>query len=428
MGEEEEVQDEQQVAAVEKVTMDLEMSRQPVPEPSDGELYLLKMPDFMAIDPHAWVHSNFQPPTTDHHSDKAPSAAFSAFNVATSTIRWRHSPSDPSKLQSNARILRWSDGSLTLQLGSQPAVQYEIEGNPLAPPQRNPLKPTPVSQTTTSTSKGGRQGDGTVPGERYDFSKDAFTYLVAPMSSTETLRVTHKVTAGLSMRRPNDAQDDAIEILQAALAKAANASKVNGVGNGPADLELIEEDPEKKRQEAEKAMRQKAALQKRAQAAQERNAERERRVTGRLGGGGSRGGLNASMLEDEDGMGTTRGRRTGATPKKSRRRRNSIYSDDEDFGRKRFATREDEYDEEDGFLVGSDEEEEVEEEEEQDPDDGIVEVPRERRERTPKRERERGDVGGVGGEEDAEGEEDEEVQATRVKRRRIVDEDDDEEE
>jgi RNA polymerase-associated protein LEO1 len=402
--------------------MDLEMPRQALPEPSDGELYLMKMPEFLAIEPTAWSHDKFQPPTTDLHSSKPPSTSFSAYKTALSTMRWRHSPSDPEKLQSNARILRWSDGSLTLQLASQPQTQYEIDGNPLAPPQRNPLKPTPVSIRTTST-KGGRQGDGTVLGEKYDASKDAFTYLVVPSEATSTLRVTHKITAGLSMKQPETAEDEAIERLQAALATAANATKVGGPGR--VELELIDEDPDKKRQQAEIAVREKARMEKRKQAAQDREQDRNSRVLGRSGMGSSRyggGGLSAGMLEDEDGMGTTRGRKTGATPRKSRQRRNSIYSDDEDFGRKMFRSKEDEYDEEDDFLAPSDEEEVVEDDE--DPDDGIVEEAREpRRERTPKRDREpAGDD-----EADAEGEVDEEVQQVRGKRRRIVDEDEDDE-
>ncbi|KAK5720543.1 hypothetical protein LTR17_014874 [Elasticomyces elasticus] len=413
----------------ERITMSMSMARQPVPEPSDGEMYLLKLPDFMALEPQAWSPNNFQPPTTDHHSSKTPSTSFSAYNTALTTLRWRHNPSNPEKLQSNARILRWSDGSLTLQLASNPTVQYQLDGNPLAPPQRNALKPTPVS-ITTSTSKSGRQGyvSATNLNEKYDQSKDAFTYLLTPSQSTSTLRVTHKITAGLSIHQPESGQDDAIERLQAALASAANATRVNGVGNTEG-LELIDEDPEEKRRQAEKAMKEKMKADKRREAAVQRESERSNRALGRSGarsGGG--GGLSAGMLEDEEGgVGTTRGGgRKGAGKGAARRqRRNSIYSDDEDFGRKHFnvTSKEDEYDEEDDFVAGSDEEEEGGEEEEEDVDDGIVEVPR--REKDGKRGRE---VAGGEGEADAEGEVEEEggVVERRKKRRVVEDEEEDE--
>jgi len=386
-------------------------------------MYLLKMPDFMAIEPSSWDYQKFQPPTTDHHSNKPPSATFSAYNTAMSTIRWRHSPSNAAKLQSNARILRWSDGSLTLQMASDPTVQYEIDGNSLAPPQRNPVQPTPVS-VTASGKKAGRQGDGTIAGERYDQNKDAFTYMVIPSESTSTLRVAHKITAALSIRQSGSVTDDAEERLQAALAHAVNATKVNGVGS--ADLQLIDEDPEQARKAAEESMRQKVRADKKREAAAQRETERANRTVGRHGISSNRyGGLNVGMLEDEDGAAAGRPRKTGAGPRKSRQRRNSIYSDDEDFGRKRFATKEDEYDEEDDFLAPSDEEELVEDEDE-DEDDGIVE---EARERPSKRDRPppTADAPGVGEDADAEGEPDDDMpQGPRTKVRRVLDDDEDE--
>ncbi|KAH0200321.1 hypothetical protein KCU90_g27067, partial [Aureobasidium melanogenum] len=126
------------------VIQESSMSRQPLPEPTDGEMYLTKIPKFLSIEPRRWHHTTYQPPTTDHHSHEA-APGFSAYNTAISTVHWRRSPSNPKNIQSNARVLRWSDGSLTLQLASNPTQQYEIEGNPLAPRQRNPAKPTPTS-------------------------------------------------------------------------------------------------------------------------------------------------------------------------------------------------------------------------------------------------------------------------------------------
>jgi hypothetical protein len=107
--------DEQHTFAV----MDADIARHAVPEPSDGELYLLKVPRFLSFEPAAFSHKTFQPPSTDHHSKVAASEHFSAYNTAMSTIRWRRAPSNSAELQSNARILRWSDGSFTLQIADQ---------------------------------------------------------------------------------------------------------------------------------------------------------------------------------------------------------------------------------------------------------------------------------------------------------------------
>lgn len=385
-------------------------------------MYLLKIPSFMAIEPSAWHHTTFQPPTTEHHNfSKKPSDTFSAYKTALSTIRWRHSPSNPQQLQSNARILRWSDGSLTLQLASDPSVQYELEGKAIAPPLRNPIKPTPTS--IQQGSKGGRQGMG-ASDEKFDSRKDGFTYLLRPYDENGTMLVTHKITTGLSVQPPANAEDEAVAKLKATLA-ADNASKMEG---DRLNLVAVEENPEQARLNALAAMKEIEKKNKKTQAAQEREAAKANRVLGRSGLGSSRyGGLNASMLEDdEEGGGGGRSRPSPHKRPKPRRRRNSEYSEDEDFGRKRFS-REDEY-EEDDFLVRSDEEEEVVDDDD-DPDDGIVEeerAPRRERERTPKRGREEVDE-----EADAEGEEDEEdapAQAARVqKKRRVVDDEDEDE-
>jgi RNA polymerase-associated protein LEO1 len=257
--------------------------------------------------------------------------------------------------------------------------------------------------------------------EKYSQAKDAFTYLVRPHRETGSMIVTHKVTAGLSIKQSDSVEDDAIERLQASLAAASGASKVNGSG---LMMELNEEDPEDAKRQALAAQKKIDAERRKAQAA----ADRENARAGRMGRSGISharySGLNVGMLEDdEEGAG-----RHGPSPNKSRgnkprRRRNSEYSEDEDFGRRNFQN--DEYDRDDGFVADSDEEEVVDDDD--DPDDGIVEEVHHRRdrERTPKRAREAAED--EDDEADAPGEEDEEVQMARTKRRRVVDDEDEEE-
>lgn len=361
-------------------------------------MYLVKIPKFLSIDPRAWHHTTYQPPTTDHHSNEA-SPGFSAYTTAMSTVHWRRSPSNHKEIQSNARIIRWSDGSLTLQLASNPTQQYEIEGNPLAPRQRDPPKPTPTSIK---------------PGIR-DHGHDSYTYLTVPDPTNGLLRVTHKITAGLSILPSAATTDDALEKLQNSLAAIAHGKHKSSAGG--IEFVNIDEDPELAKKKAEVAEREKDRARKRREAAETRERERNGRALGRagLGSRGYGGGLTAGMLEDDELGG---GGRQRARPKpKRRQRRNSEYSEDEDFGRKKSNFGNDEYDEEDDFIAGSDEEEVVEDDE--DEDDGIVEEKRERV--SNKRASPEGD------DEDAEGEDDDLPQAARAKRRRVIDEDEDEE-
>ncbi|KAL5454317.1 hypothetical protein PMIN06_005018 [Paraphaeosphaeria minitans] len=370
---------------------DAEIARHPVPEPSDGEVYLLKIPTFMSIDPTAFSHKTFQPPTTDHHSNKPASDHFSAFNTAMTTIRWRRSPSDPSNLQSNARILRWSDGSLTLQHANDPVNHYEISAQMLAPPQAHPVVPTP-------TMIKGRRKD--------EHNKESYTYLVAPCEGPNVLRVTNKLTIFLSVAPTTNTKDQALEKLQNDLAAAASRGRDDA--NQAISFIDVNEDPELRRQREEAHYKEKLKQQKAREKHAIREQERSNRVLGKPRGGY---GLDADMLEGGEGR-----RKGGAKkPRTQARRGHQDWSDDEDDAyARRGGNKEDEYDESDDFIADSDEEPEVVDDDEDD-DEGIIEEPRSRKSGSPKRSR--------GNDDD----EDEDVVARSKKRRVVVDDDEDDE-
>ena len=334
-----------------------------------SKLYHLKLPIFLGIEPKAFSATrNFQPPTTDHHSSGPPSATFSPHQTANNTIRWRPSPSNPSKMQSNARILRWSDGSMTLQLASNPLEQYELAAKPLAPPQRTPLKPTPTS------TRSARSSDKPAA---YDASLDSHTYLASSYANVPFVRLTNHVTAMLSVQSEVKEDDDALLRLQESMAAETKGKKTNGGLN----IIPMSEDPELAKRKAELAEREKLKAQRRRQIQEEKERDRANKVLGRSGlRTGMSGGLTVGGLEDDDGMTTTKARANKPTRKP--RRRNSEYSEDEEDYRNRGRTKEDEYDEDDGFLVRSDEEPEVIQDDSEDEimgddlDDGIEDKPK----------------------------------------------------
>ena len=290
-----------------------------------------------------------------------------------------------------------------MQLASDPGQQYEIEGNALAPTQKKPSKPTPVSNAASS--------------------HETYTYLTVPHENVGLLRVPHKITAGLSVLPSKKTTDAALEKLQSSLAAAVRGKG----GNHSTGIEMIAvaEDPELGRKKAALAEREKMRAQKRREAAETRDRERSNRALGRAGLSSSRygygGGLNASMLEDDEG-----GARPARPSKpKSRRPRNDEYSSDEDLGRRRGNFANDDY-EVDDFVAGSDEElEEVDDDddEEEDVDEGIT-LDRAGSNKRP---------AAADEDEDAEGEEvddDDDVRAAapKAKRRRAVVDDEDEDE
>lgn len=368
--------------------MEPEIARHAVPEPSDGELYLLKVPPFLTIEPTAFDHKSFQPPTTDHHSKLPPSDHFSAFNTATTTVRWRRSPSDQSKLQSNARILRWSDGSLTLQFANDPLSQYEVNPTMLAPPQVNPRVPVPIKATRKDRD-----------------AKESYTYLTAPYEEANVMRVTNKFTTAISIVPTMNTKDAALEKLQNDLAKAAT----RGRDNADQAISFIDvnEDPELGRQREEAHHKERLKQQRAREKHEQREMERHNRVPNRSGYRQS--GLDLDTMEN-DGS----GRRGGPKKPRAKASRNRGWSDDEDEGMRGRGNKEDEYDEDDDFIAASDEEEVVEDDD--DDDDGLMEEPKSRRRDSPKRNR--------GGDSD-DGDDDVRV---RSKKRRVIEDDEDEDE
>ena len=297
---------------------------------------------------------------------------------------------------------------MTLQLAANPREQYVLGAKALAPPQSDPPKPVPTVKNHSRTANGS---------DTYNASLDAHTYLVSPHEGAQVLRITNHITATLGVQTNTIEDDEALVRLQERMA-AAKGNKI--VGEGGVEMLTVREDPELAKLKAEAAEKEKIKAQRKRQQQEERERDRANRVLGRsglrTGSYGMGGGLTVGGLEDDDGMATTRPSRANK-PKKKPRRRNSEYSEDEDF-RHRGRTREDEYDEDDGFLVGSDEEPEiVADDSEEEPEEF--------------------------GEEDAEGDLEEEnpvakappsskrdaddaAAGARVKRRRVIDEDEDE--
>ncbi|KAJ5637378.1 hypothetical protein N7490_007257 [Penicillium lividum] len=293
--------------------MDVGLARAPVPATNDGEVYTMRVPDFLSTEAEEFNPETYVAPP---------------YSTAATSLCWRKDPKDGSLLQSNARFIRWEDGSMTLQLASAPLEQYRIASKSLCP-----------------LTKSGE----------YDTKLDSHVYLGAAVETASLFRLTSHVTHGLTVLPTTMETDDAVLKLQASLAAATRGNKKTADGSAPV-IDTIE-DPELAQRKAEHLEREAMRAERRRQQLADREADRGRRQpTTRTGPSG----LSIGGLED-DGLATR------ARPKARRpARRGEIYSDEEeDYGRG-GRSREDEYDEDDGFLVGSDEEpEEVDDDEEE---------------------------------------------------------------
>ena len=246
----------------------------------------------------------------------------------------------------------------------------------------------------------------------YDSRLDSHTFLATPHEHAALIRLSNHITSSLAVRSSSDQNDDALVRLQQSLAAATKGNK--SAADGGLEIISISEDPEQAKKRAEVAEKEKIKAQRRRQQQEERERERSTRVLGRSGlrTGGFGAGLTVGGLEDDDGMATTRARTIKS--KRRSRRRNSEYSDDEEDYRGMGRNRVDEYDENDGFLIGSEEEPELVPDESEEEAEMAEDVDEE--DEKPKKGHSKREVAAETGEEGAGG--------GRVKRRRIIEDED----
>jgi RNA polymerase-associated protein LEO1 len=284
-------------------------------------------------------------------------------------IMFRRDPKT-GRMQSNANMYQWSDGSVTLAIGNE---HFEIQSKPLAPPRNKPYKEV----------------------------QDAHYYAAAAHLTTNSLLVVGHFTEQFTVKPNKELEDHALERLKAHL---AGAKKDRG-----ADMIIVTtEDPELQKKQAELAEKERMKLQRRRETA-------AARADGRYKGGA------LSIGDIEGRRGGVAGRKRGATGAVKKKHRRDEYDSDDDLPS--GARRPDGYDMDDGFLVDSDEESEAveddeEEEEILDDEDDEDEAPRPKRQRTAEPD------------EDAEGEDDDAPAPTETsnrRRRRVIQDEDDEE-
>lgn len=343
------------------------------------------MPSFVGIAPAQYDPVTFEIPTTDHHSDNK-SEKFSANATAASTIRYRKT--SDGKLQSNTLMHKWSDGSVTVQIGDQ---HYELQHKPLA-----------------------QSKDAKV----YQDVLDSHQYLASPHMQSELLMLIGHMSKELSFRPSGLQQDDALERLQnnlAAAARGRNKDNKDGIA-----VITNNQDPELQKKEAEMAEKERMKAQRRREAAAARSDQNTGRISRSLGGG-----LSIGDLEDGGGRRAhAGGRKPRPRAPASKRARNNYDSDEDDMPRGR--NREDEYDLDDGFLAGSDEEIEEDEEDEEEEEEILDEDEPKSKKRKASRAQSVSDADADAElDDDAPGETAEAV--ARGKRRNIIEDDEDDE-
>ncbi|PQK17812.1 hypothetical protein BB8028_0009g00160 [Beauveria bassiana] len=343
----------------EKVVMAVQAYRHRIPKPKDNMLRVMRVPKFIKIMPEEYVSEKFEPTEFDTANAKQEHPAHVA--------RVRRNDST-GLLHSNANVYRWSDGSITIGIGGE---HFEIQKKALAP----------------------------APGQPYDELKDGHYYAAAAELSSNLLMTVGHVAEQFNVRPNKGGGDDALALLATRMQQASKTVNEDDM------IIRTTRDPELQKKEAELAEKERMKAQRRRE-----NAAAKMDGLGRY----NRGGLSIGDLEGGRrgaGIGRKRGP-PGSKPK----RRNPEYDSDDDLPQ--GVRRQEDYDMDDGFLVGSDDEEmesDAEEEEEELLDD---DEDYDRRRKSKKRRTRHSE------DEDASGDEVVETSG-RARRRNVVDEDDD---
>lgn len=97
----------------------------PVPQwprmqPSDGKVWHLKLPAYVNLDAQPYHPDYYRATLDDAEEELKGNAAKGKMIGVRNTVRWRwQGQGEDATRQSNARMLRWSDGSVSLQLGNE---------------------------------------------------------------------------------------------------------------------------------------------------------------------------------------------------------------------------------------------------------------------------------------------------------------------
>ncbi|KAI5116867.1 hypothetical protein M0805_005835 [Coniferiporia weirii] len=162
----------------------------PMPRSSDGNNWVIKMPNFVKLDPKPFHPESYVGPeqSTDGVGEKEKSLSIKL--EVENTIRWRWTKDEfgQDKRQSNSRIIRWSDGTQSLLLGKELFdISQAYEGVSGLPRQTSSLGSLSQSQNLSQNTALQARGSG-------------LTYLVAQHKRPGILQTEAPVTGHMTLR------------------------------------------------------------------------------------------------------------------------------------------------------------------------------------------------------------------------------------
>ncbi|GAA6024777.1 hypothetical protein JCM11491_000778 [Sporobolomyces phaffii] len=375
--------------------------------PAGGKVWHAKLPNFLRLETTAWSEAHWNPEdeakAVEDEASQDPSASQSqgqgedvkpklgsARNKShlpdENVIRWRWTKDELGQFikQSNARVVRWSDGSLSLQVGAELFdISLALDHSATMSRAQNPVAPSTTPIGLTPTTFDANRGHG-------------LTYLTARHEYNKMFEAQASVEGTMTFR-PSTLTSQTHKRLAGSV-----AARYGQKGRGIKTM-MLETDPEKQKQEREKL-----------EVEKQRKAKKEAQKAAGRGSRAARKGKKATTLEgldltdeEDDGEGAGYSDRR-SQPKRGRGGALRGYSDDED-------------EDDEGFLAKSDDDMQVSDNDQEDLDVAEESLERRRRKDRSSRKQREYSASSDSGKEDAGG-----AGQGAVRRRMVVDESDDE--
>ncbi|KAG5342456.1 RNA polymerase-associated protein LEO1 [Termitomyces sp. T112] len=200
-----------QEIAVEVKEAEVSFPNLPVPRSSDGANWVIRMPNFIKVDSKPYHPDTYMGPEHDEEElgDNVRERSMSIKLKVENTVRWRWTKDAAGidRRQSNSRIIRWSDGTLSLRLGKE-LFDINQSLDTSATVSRQSLGPQ-ASQATYSS-----QSDAPVKSQ-------GLTYLVAQHKRSQVLQAEAVITGYMSLR-PTGMQSETHRMLVRAVGQKHN--------------------------------------------------------------------------------------------------------------------------------------------------------------------------------------------------------------
>ncbi|KAF8075064.1 RNA polymerase II-associated protein [Lyophyllum atratum] len=199
--------------AVEVKEAEVSFPNLPVPKGSDGANWVIRMPNFVKVDSKPFHPDTYMGPEhEDEESQPSESIRERSMSIklkVENTVRWRWTKDEAGveQRQSNSRVIRWSDGTLSLRLGKELFdINQSLDTSAGVPRQligSQSSQPPPPSQTDAPVRSQG------------------LTYLVAQHKRSQVLQSEAVITGYMSLR-PTGMQSETHRMLVRAVGQKHN--------------------------------------------------------------------------------------------------------------------------------------------------------------------------------------------------------------